>query len=83
MRYGKADWSFAGLNITLPPSASDWSKFNMTDLEGASTYPVVTTIILATNSDLTGRGARLKLAVLECTGPRMLLPGAGAPSFLA
>ena len=30
----------------------------MTDLEGAATYPAVTTTILATNSDLTGRGAR-------------------------
>lgn len=69
VRYGKADWSFAGLNITLPPSAGDWSKFNMTNLEGDKTYPVVTTTILATNSDLTGRGAPRCCWLQPCANP--------------
>ena len=69
VRYGKADWSFAGLNISLPASSGDWSKFNMTDLEGSSTYPIVTTTILATNSDLTGRGVHLKPLLQHHSAP--------------
>ena len=27
VRYARADWSFAGLNVTIPPPSGDWSRF--------------------------------------------------------
>lgn len=59
MRYSKANWTFPGVNITIPAPTADWSKFNLTNLPGDKTYPVVTTSILLTNNDLTGRGEHL------------------------
>ena len=56
IRYSKADWKFPGVNISIPAPTADWSKFNLTNLPGEKTYPVVTTSILVTNNDLTGRG---------------------------
>ena len=56
LRYSKADWGFAGADIVAPPSSADWSKFNLTNLGGDKTYPIVTTTLIFTNSDLTGRG---------------------------
>ena len=58
IRYSKADWTFAGLDIPIPAPDADWSRFNLTDLEGDKAYPIVTTTIIVTDSDLTGRGSR-------------------------
>ncbi|BDA50526.1 probable phosphate-binding protein PstS 2 [Coccomyxa sp. Obi] len=58
LRYSKANWTFPGVNITIPAPTADWSKFNLTNLPGDKTYPVVTTSILLTNNDLTGRETR-------------------------
>ncbi|EIE20592.1 periplasmic binding protein-like II [Coccomyxa subellipsoidea C-169] len=58
IRYSKADWTFPGVNISIPAATADWSKFNLTNLPGEKTYPVVTTSILLTNNDLTGRETR-------------------------
>ena len=60
VRYSKANWTFPGVNITIPAATADWSKFNLTNLPGEKTYPVVTTSILLTNNDLTGRGEHLR-----------------------
>lgn len=59
IRYSKADWTFPGVNITIPAGGADWSAFNLTNLPGEKTYPIVTTSILVTNLDLTGRGEHL------------------------
>ena len=57
VRYSKADWTFQGLNITTPPSASDgWAAFNITNLPGAKTYPVSTIALIFCSQDLTERG---------------------------
>ncbi|KAK9917387.1 hypothetical protein WJX75_003825 [Coccomyxa subellipsoidea] len=58
VRYSKADWTFPGINVSIPAATADWSKFNLTNLPGDKTYPVVTTSILVTNNDLTGRETR-------------------------
>lgn len=64
LRYSKADWTFPGVNITIPAATADWSKFNLTNLPGDKTYPIVTTSILITNNDLTGRGEWILLYLL-------------------
>ena len=68
IRYSKADWTFPGVNISIPAATADWSKFNLTNLPGEKTYPVVTTSILLTNNDLTGRGESPMFTVLLLSG---------------
>ena len=68
IRYSKADWTFTSLDIPIPPVDGDWSRFNLTDLEGEKTYPIVTTTIIATDSDLTGRGMHCALSLCTCMG---------------
>jgi hypothetical protein len=66
IRYSKADWTFPGVEISIPAGGADWSKFNLTNLPGEKTYPIVTTTILFTNVDLTGRGGSLSNPYMSC-----------------
>ena len=44
--------------ITMPQPTADWGNFSLVDLDGNLTYPMLTTAMVASAKDLSGKGNR-------------------------
>lgn len=68
LRYSKADYNLTDLGdappLVLPGPADDWSNFTLVNLPGKNTFPVITTAMIVTASDLSQLG--MSLSSLLC-----------------
>ena len=60
LRYSKADFNLTDLGdsppLVLPEPAADWGNFSLINLPGKNTFPVITTAMIVTASDLSQLG---------------------------
>ena len=59
LRYSKADYNLTNLGgetLVLPAPAADWSNFSLINLGGNATFPVITTAMIISASDLSQLG---------------------------
>lgn len=62
LRYSKADYNLTSLDgeqLTLPDPAADWGNFSLINLPGKASFPVITTAIIVSGSDLSQLGQPL------------------------
>ena len=69
LRYSKADYNLTDIApsppIVCPAPNADWSNFSLVNLGGQKTFPIITTAMIVSGSDLSQLGAFFSLACAD------------------